>query len=149
MDQVKVLLVDDEERFLKTTARFLEKKGFCVQTAVNGAKALDVLKLMLIHVMVLDVQMPILDGFETLKISKKHHPSVEIIMLTGHATVEAAVEGLKTGVFDYLMKPVDLDDLVLKISAAHLKYQQTQQKKELAQIKNIIKPMKEIMKDMK
>ncbi|MBU2644871.1 response regulator [bacterium] len=136
MDQIKVLLVDDEERFLKTTAKLLQKKGFAVQTAGNGLEALDILKQESIHVTLLDVKMPIMDGLETLKIAKQRHPLVEMIMLTGHATVEAAMDGLKSGAFDYIMKPADIDELVLKIKDAHAKHLlQTQKRNELEKAK--------------
>lgn len=105
MEKMKILLVDDEERFLQTTKKLLEKKGIDAMTATSGEAALDMLDTSIVHVVILDVKMPGMDGIETLRLIKSRHPLVEVIMLTGHATVESAVDGLKSGATDYVMKP--------------------------------------------
>jgi DNA-binding NtrC family response regulator len=123
MEKVHIMLVDDEERFLATTAKLLVRKGFDVVTATSGAEALQELAQLLIHVVVLDVRMPGMDGITVLKEIKKRFSQVEVILLTGHATVESAVEGLSAGASDYLMKPCNLDDLTSKVNEAFAKRQ--------------------------
>jgi len=121
MEAMKIMLVDDEERFLSTTQKLLTKKGIDVVTAASGAEALETLNHKYIHVVILDVKMPGMDGNETLKKIKRQFPLVEVIMLTGHATVESAIDGLKSGATDYLMKPTEIDDLIAKAREAFRK----------------------------
>jgi len=118
VEKMKIMLVDDEERFLSTTQKLLSKRGCDVFTALSGEEALETLKKHTIHVVILDVKMPGMDGNATLKEVKKYFPLVEVIMLTGHATVESAVDGLRGGAFDYVMKPCDIDDLLQKAKDA-------------------------------
>ena len=131
---ISILLVDDETRFLSTTRKLLERRGYSVETASTGMEAIEKLKESNSHVVILDVKMPGMDGLSTLKIIKRDFPLVEVIMLTGHATVESAVEGVKLGAVDYLMKPADVDDIAEKIEAASDKRQlvetQTDRRKE-------------------
>jgi DNA-binding NtrC family response regulator len=117
--KVRVLLVDDEEQFVETLAMRLEVRDYAVATAFNGEQALAYLKEQDVDVVVLDVQMPGLSGIDTLREMKKLRPLSEVIMLTGHATVETAIEGMKLGAFDYLMKPTEIEDLVEKINKAY------------------------------
>lgn len=119
MDQINVLVVDDEERFLITTAKLLRKNNFNVMTASGASEAIDLLKQHPVAVVVLDVKMPGLDGLNALEIIRRDHPFVQVIMLTGHATFEAAVEGLKLGAYKYLMKPVDISELMSNIINAY------------------------------
>jgi DNA-binding NtrC family response regulator len=118
MDKMKLMLVDDEERLLSSIAKLLSKKGIDVVTATSGAEAIEKLKHQTIHVVILDVKMPGMDGNETLVEIKRLFPMVEVIMLTGHATVESAVDGLKFGATDYLMKPIGIDELIQKAEEA-------------------------------
>ena len=115
---MKLMLVDDEERFLSSIAKLLSKKGIDTVTAASGAEAIEKLKHQTIHVVILDVKMPGMDGNETLVEIKRLFPMVEVIMLTGHATVESAVDGLKFGATDYLMKPIGIDELIQKAEEA-------------------------------
>jgi DNA-binding NtrC family response regulator len=147
MEEMKMMLVDDEERFLSTTQKLLAKKGYDVVTASSGAEALEKLRLHNIHVVVLDVKMPGMDGIETLKAIKKTFPLVEVIMLTGHATVESAVEGLKSGATDYLMKPTDVKDLIQKAEDAFGKRQVLEEKIRVAQTRSFMKSPREIIRD--
>ena len=117
----KVLLVDDEVEFLQTVAKRLGRRKLDVSAAHSGEEALQRLAEACADVVVLDVKMPGLDGLETLRRIKSGHPLVEVIMLTGHASVEAAIEGMELGAFDYLMKPVEFDELLYKIQDAHRK----------------------------
>ncbi|MCD4721990.1 MAG: response regulator [Desulfobacula sp.] len=119
MKKIKLLLVDDEKPFLDTITKRLEKREMTVSAVYSGKEALDELEdNKKIEVVVLDVKMPGMDGIETLIEIKKRFPLVEVIMLTGHATVETAIDGMKLGAFDYLMKPCNIDMLVTKVNEA-------------------------------
>ena len=148
MQSAKILLVDDEERFLSTTQKLLNKKGYDVSTANSGNKALELLDQKTIHVVILDVKMPGMDGIETLKAMKKLHPMVEVIMLTGHATVEAAIQGLKSGASDYLMKPADIDDLVNRAEDAYSRRQQLEEKIRMIQMRKHMGSPRKILEDV-
>jgi len=130
--------VDDEERFLSTTKILLSKRGIEALLATNGLDAIKVLDDNRVDVVILDVKMPGLDGVEVLRKIKQRHPLVEVIMLTGHASVESAVEGLKLGAFDYLMKPCDVTALITKVGEAYAKKRAMEEKIQKAKIDNII-----------
>ncbi len=117
--KVRVLLVDDEVQFVETLAERLETRGFAVDTAFSGDQAIEKIRQKDLDVVVLDVLMPGITGIDTLREIKRLKPLTEVIMLTGHATVETAIEGMKLGAYDYLMKPTDINDLVDKITKAH------------------------------
>ena len=139
MSYLRLLLVDDEERFLSTTRILLEKRGVKnVQTATNGQGALKILRKGAVDVVVLDVKMPGMDGVEVLRKIRQEHPLVEVIMLTGHASAESAVQGLKLGAFDYVMKPIDISDLLEKIEEAYEKKRAHEEKIRSAKVKEII-----------
>ena len=113
MTSFNFLLVDDEKPFIETIAQRLRQRGFTVDCAFSGMEALNQLeKNDTIDVVVLDVKMPDLDGIKTVETLKIKHPLVEVVMLTGHATIHSAIEALKFGAFDYLTKPFDLNDLI-------------------------------------
>jgi DNA-binding NtrC family response regulator len=115
----KVLLVDDEEPFVETLAKRLTKRDLNVLTAFSGPEALEKLgQDPRVDVVILDVKMPGMDGIEALRRFKADYPLVEVIMLTGHATVETAIEGMKLGALDYLMKPCDMEILLNKVREA-------------------------------
>jgi DNA-binding NtrC family response regulator len=102
-----VMLVDDEIPFVETMTKRLAKRDLNVIAAFSGQEALDILdKQPNVDVVILDVKMPGMDGIETLRKIKSAHPLIEVVMLTAHATVESAIEGMKFGAFDYLMKPL-------------------------------------------
>lgn len=147
METMKMMLVDDEERFLSTTKKLLSKKGFEVMTAKSGPDALDILREHNIHVVILDVKMPGMDGIETLKAIKRNYPLVEVIMLTGHATVESAIDGLKSGAADYLMKPTDIGDIILKAREAFGKRQMMEERIRVAQTRSAMKTPREILRE--
>lgn len=119
MTDFRVLLVDDEIEFLETLVKRLKKRKLNVTSAESGRKALEIIQSDPIDVVVLDVRMPDMDGLETLKEIKKLKPSIEVIMLTGHASVEVAIQGMELGAFDYLMKPMDIDELLFKLQDAY------------------------------
>ena len=147
MEPMKIMLVDDEERFLSTTKKLLLKKGLEVLTAASGPEALEMLRTHNIHVVILDVKMPGMDGMETLKAIKHTYPLVEVIMLTGHATVESAIDGLKSGAMDYLMKPADMEDLISKAEEAFEKRQKIEERIRMAQMRKAMKSPREILKE--
>ena len=147
MEKIKMMLVDDEERFLSTTKKLLSRKGIEALTAHSGREALEKLRTQNIHVVILDVKMPGMDGIETLKQIKKQYPVVEVIMLTGHGTMESAVEGLKSGATDYLTKPTDIDELIEKAEEAFNKRQRLEEKIRVAQTRTFMKSPREILRD--
>jgi DNA-binding NtrC family response regulator len=116
---IKLLLVDDEVKFLKSIASRLELQGFDVTTATNGNEAIESAEKGLFDVAVVDYQMPGMDGAQVLKILKERHDYVEIIILTGHATVNSAVECTRLGAFQYLEKPYAFEKLVETIKDAY------------------------------
>lgn len=115
MNAPLVMLVDDEVPFVETMVKRLVKRNIEVKTAFSGREALETLaKYQNMDVVILDVKMPGMDGIETLKKIKSANPLTEVVMLTAHATVESAIEGMKFGAFDYLMKPCDMEQLIVK-----------------------------------
>jgi DNA-binding NtrC family response regulator len=135
---VNILLVDDEVPFVETMIKRLSKREMDVTPAYNGPEALAKLKAQTnIEVVILDVKMPGMGGIETLAEIKKSHPLVEVVMLTGHATVESAIEGMKKGAFDYLMKPCDIDLLIGKVTEAAARKRRHEEKIIEAQIREI------------
>ena len=139
MQPAHVLLVDDEEPFVETMVKRLTKRGMDVKYAFSGHAALSALEEHPnIQVVILDVKMPGMDGIESLKEIKRQFPLVEVIMLTGHATVESAIEGMKQGAFDYLMKPCEIETLVSKVEEAADRKRAHDEKIEEARIKEIV-----------
>jgi len=116
-----VLLVDDEAEFIETLGKRLARRGLTVHLASSGQEALDAVAALDLDVVVLDVKMPGMDGIEVLQKIKELKPDLEVLMLTAHANVEVAMRGMELGAFDYLMKPVELDDLLYKIQDANKK----------------------------
>jgi DNA-binding NtrC family response regulator len=138
MNVAVVMLVDDEVPFVETMIKRLNKRNLSVLSAFSGQEALDKLgKETRVDVVILDVKMPGMDGIETLREIKRAHPLMEVIMLTGHATVESAIEGMKLGAFDYLMKPCDIDQLVAKVQEAKAKKSAHEEKIMQARIREI------------
>jgi DNA-binding NtrC family response regulator len=115
MADIRVLVVDDEVDFLETIVKRLRDRKFIAYGAKNGQEALEYLQVNEVDTVILDVKMPGMDGLEVLKKIKLRWPLVEVIMLTGHASVESGIQGMQIGAFDYVMKPARLDDLLQKI----------------------------------
>ena len=147
MKKMKMMLVDDEERFLSTTKKLLERKGYDVVTASSGAEALEKIRGQNIHVVILDVKMPGMDGNATLKEIKRQFPLIEVIMLTGHATIESAVNGLKSGAIDYLMKPADINEIIEKAEQAFEKRQDLEEKNRVARMRKLMKSPSQIIQE--
>ncbi|MDY6792575.1 MAG: response regulator [Thermodesulfobacteriota bacterium] len=140
MHYFNVLIVDDEEDFLETIIKRLNKRQVDASGARSGEEALELLKEKTFDVVILDVKMPGgMDGIEALREMKKIQPLVEVILLTGHASVETSIEGMKLGAFDYLLKPIKLDDLLRKIAQAIEKKDNHDQKIRSAQIKKLLR----------
>jgi DNA-binding NtrC family response regulator len=98
-----------------------------------------------VHVVILDVKMPGMDGVATLREIKRQFPMVEVIMLTGHATVDSAVEGMKAGAVDYLMKPADLEEIVAKATDAFKRRTDIEERIRVARMRNLMKSPREII----
>ena len=119
MSQCKVLVVDDERDFLESLVRRLQRRGLDARGVDSGMEALKLVAEDPPEVVVLDVKMPDMDGIATLKAIKDRDPKVEVILLTGHASVESGIQGMQLGAFDYVMKPVALDELLEKVRQAY------------------------------
>ncbi len=115
---IRVLLVDDEEFFLETTLEALSTRGCEVVTAQRSQTALEIIETQMFEVVVLDIKMPGMDGLELLRMLKNERPTLEVIMLTGHASVPLAVEAMKLGAFDFLLKPCSIEDMMRSINKA-------------------------------
>jgi DNA-binding NtrC family response regulator len=137
--KVNVLLVDDEKDFIETLAERLQIRDFNVTSAFSGDEAIKLVKDNDFDVIVLDVQMPGKSGIETLKEIKNIERLSQVIMLTGHATVKTAIEGMKNGAFDYLMKPTDTDELIEMINNAYQLVAEQKDRIRQAEISNILK----------
>jgi DNA-binding NtrC family response regulator len=139
MADTYILLVDDEVSFVETMTKRLTKRGLKVISSLSGEKALQMIDSHRnLDVVILDVKMPGMDGVQTLQEIKKRFPLIEVIMLTGHATVESAVEGMKLGAYDYLMKPCDIDELISKVQAAVNQKREHEQRIRDAAVKNAL-----------
>ena len=128
---MNVLFIDDEHAFLEVLLKRLNKRGIKTISANSGESGLSVLDLNQVDVVVLDVCMPGMGGLMTLKKIKKNWPLIEVVLLTGHACVESARQGMDEGAFDYLMKPVEIEELVYKLEDAYDKKQFLTQKLKL------------------
>ncbi len=134
-----VLLVDDEPRFREILAKRLRHRGVSVEEAPGGEEALESMRREAKEVVVLDVKMPGLDGIETLRRLKTAHPECEVILLTGHASPQDGVEGIKAGAFDYLSKPVEFEHLLRKITQARNKIERLRAERREAEFREQIR----------
>lgn len=138
MMKTRLLLVDDEEQFVNQLADRLRLRDYDVTTVFNGEAAIEKVKQYLFDVVILDVSMPGIDGIKTLSEIKLLKPLTEVIMLTGHATVESAIEGMKLGAFDFLMKPCETEDLLAKIEKAYERKAEQDERIRAAKINQFI-----------
>jgi two-component system response regulator CpxR len=136
---IKVLLIDDEQQFVEPLSERLSTRGFYTEIALSGEEGTSLVKQKEWDVVVLDVLMPGKNGTETLRDIKQIKPLIEVIMLTGHATVESAIEGMKLGAYDYLMKPTELKDLIEKIEKAYARKAEHEERISQAEINHIVK----------
>jgi DNA-binding NtrC family response regulator len=135
----KILLVDDEEEFIDLMSQRLETRGLKVVTVQCGEEAVGIVADQSFDVAVVDLAMPGIDGIETLKQIKRERPDIEVIMLTGQATVQSGIEAMKHGAIDFLEKPVDLNVLMEKIWQAKKVRMRVLEKKSAEEMKNILK----------
>ncbi len=135
----KVLLVDDEEQFVDVLAQRLETRGFQVSTAFSGDDAIAFVEEHDVDVVILDVLMPGRNGIDTLQEIRRIRPITEVIMLTGHATVETAIQGMKFGAYDYLMKPTDTAELVDKIAKAYQRKKDHEDRIRQAEVERLVR----------
>lgn len=140
MSIFRILVVDDEVDFLETIVNRLKKRQLDAIGVTTGESAIDVLKEQLFDVVLLDIKMPGgMDGIETLREIKKIQPLTEVILLTGHASVETSIEGMKLGAFDYLLKPMKFEELLQKMAAAFEKKAAHDKKIQDAKIQELIR----------
>ena len=137
--EAKVLLVDDEEEFLETLSSRLEMRGLKVSAVTSGEQAVSKAKEQEYDAIVVDLSMPGIDGLETLKRIKANNPNAEIIMLTGHGSIQSGVEAMKLGAGDFLQKPVELSELMAKIGEAKSKKMLVLQKQSQEELRKIVK----------
>lgn len=123
MSEMRVLLVDDEAEFLEILTKRLKKRNLDVSQASSGREAIAAVREGSFDVVVLDMKMPDMDGIEVLREIKSLRPGVEVLILTGHANMEAAVEGMELGAFDYMLKPATINELIFKLEDAYKKKQ--------------------------
>ena len=135
-----IMLVDDEVPFVETTTKRLKIRNIETLATFSGEECLENLKVhQNLDVIVLDVKMPGMDGLETLKRIKTASPLIEVIMLTGHATVESGIIGMKLGAYDFLLKPCDIEELASKVEEATKKKREHEQKIKEAEGKELLK----------
>ncbi|MBI4776754.1 MAG: response regulator [Deltaproteobacteria bacterium] len=140
MDSFRVLVVDDEEDFLETLVNRLQKRSIDTVGVKSGEEAVQNVKGKLFDVILLDIKMPGgMDGIEALREIKKIQPLAEVILLTGHASIETSIEGMKLGAFDYLLKPVKLEELLTKMAQAFEKKDAHDQKIRKARLKELMR----------
>jgi len=136
--KIRVLIVDDEEMFVDSLAERLRIRDFDVATSSSGEEALEKVRAYNFDVVVLDVSMPGLSGIDTLREIKRIKPLTEVVMLTGKATVETAIEGMKLGALDFLVKPCDTENLLAKITWAYERKSAQEERIRAAKVKDII-----------
>ncbi len=137
--EARVLLVDDEEAFLESMSERMRLRGMDVTTASSAKEALAVIESDVFDAVILDIQLPEMDGMAVLKNIKAKHPEAQIILLTGHASLEKGVEAMKIGATDYLEKPADMEALYKKIKEAKTEKMLIVQKQQLDSVLDTIK----------
>ena len=140
----KILLVDDEEVFVRNMSKLLAARGYRIITANNGETAIQELKEQTIDVIVLDLKMPGLDGLATLKEIQTLGLFTQTLILTGHGSIDSALEAMKLGAYDYLTKPCEIDDLVGKIEGAWRKKDGAVQKDMMDKIQRVVESPKSV-----
>ena len=136
--KANVLVVDDEEQFLKVFSQRLEGRGLKVETSSSGEEAIKTAKSKEFDAIILDLVMPGMSGMETLKRIRSENPDLQIIILTGHGTVEKGVEAIKAGAVDFVEKPADVNKVMEKIAEAKRKRILLVEKRHEKHVKEII-----------
>ncbi len=143
----RIMIVDDEKDFTRQLAERLRLRDYDVTEAYSGDEAVNAAREYLFDVVILDVAMPGMDGIETLRQIKKIRPLTEVIMLTGHATVESAIEGMKLGAFDFLIKPCETDLLIHKINLAYLRKAEQEERIRMAKAQRYMTSPRSALED--
>lgn len=138
MSRPRILLVDDEELFVTTLAKRMERRDLDVAVANSGEQALQLAGDRIFDVVVLDLAMPGIDGIETLKGLRELQPDCQVLLLSGHGTVKSGVEAMKFGAVDFLEKPIELDELLVKVHEAGVRAERAGEKRAEEQIDNIL-----------
>ena len=136
--KIRLLFVDDEERFLETTTTRLELRGLDVESYTNGTDALEAASKRVFDVALLDLKMPGMDGKELLALLKNAHPDTEVVILTGHGSIDTAVDTMKEGAYEYLQKPCELEDLIKVVSRAFAKRIVTRQSEKATRVEKLM-----------
>ena len=144
--KTRILIVDDEEEFVEALSERLIMRDYDVTTSLSGEDAIEKVKGYNFDVVILDVSMPGMNGVEALGEIKKIKPLTEVIMLTGHATVESAIDGMKLGALDFLMKPCETEALVSKINKAYDRKAEHEQRIRDAKVQDIISSPRSVLK---
>ncbi len=146
--KARLLLLDDEEQFVESLSERLSMRDYDVKTSLTGEDAIAKIKNYNFDVVILDVRLPGIEGTEVLRQIKSVKPLTEVIMLTGHGTVEKAIEGMKLGAFDFLMKPCETEDLTAKIDKAHDRKAEQEDRIRTAKISNFTSSPRSVLKDV-
>ncbi|MBW2345116.1 MAG: response regulator [Deltaproteobacteria bacterium] len=144
--KTRVLIVDDEKEFVEALAERLTIRDYDVTTSLSGDDAVEKMKKYNFDVIILDVAMPGMDGIETLREIKMMKPLTEVIMLTGHATVEAAIEGMRLGALDFLLKPCETEELIAKINKAYERKAEQEERIREAKVADIVASPMSVLK---
>ncbi|MFO7738410.1 MAG: response regulator [Desulfatiglandaceae bacterium] len=144
--KVRVLLVDDEKEFVEALSERLTVRGYDVTTSLSGEDAVESVTRFNFDAVILDVSMPGISGVEALRQIKRIKPLTEVIMLTGHATVDTAIEGMKLGALDYLIKPCETEDLLAKIDMAHRRKAEHEERIRAAKVQDIVASPRSVLK---
>jgi DNA-binding NtrC family response regulator len=143
--KTRILVVDDEKEFAETIAERLKLRGNDVTVSFSGDEAIEKVRDYLFDVVILDVAMPGKDGIETLREIKSMKPLTEVIMLTGHGTMQSAIEGMKLGAYDFLLKPCETDELVDKINKAYERKSEQDERIRSAKVNDIISSPRSVL----
>jgi DNA-binding NtrC family response regulator len=136
---IDILIVDDEKDFVEMLSLRLENEGHHVRSALSGEGGLKLLDEAECDVVILDIRMPGMDGITALKAIKKRYPAVEVILLTGHGTIDTAVEGLKSGAFDYVQKPANFEEMLDKLAAARDRKAEHEERRRRAEARALLR----------
>ncbi|MBW2427373.1 MAG: response regulator [Deltaproteobacteria bacterium] len=146
--KARLLIVDDEEQFVEALSERLSMRDYDVTTALTGEDAINKITSYNFDVVILDVRLPGVDGTEVLRTIKNLKPLTEVIMLTGHGTVEMAIQGMKLGAFDFLMKPCETEDLTVKIDKAHDRKAEQEDRIRTAKISHSASSPRSVLNDV-
>ena len=143
--KTRVLIVDDEKEFVELVSQRLTMRDYDVTAAFSGEEALETVKKYNFDIVVLDVLMPGINGIETLREIKRIKPLTEVILLTGHAAVDTAIEGMKLGAYDYLTKPCEISDLVTKLNKAHDRKAEQEERIRAAKVQDLVSSPRSVL----